>query len=85
MTAPNTDRRSIDRRQDMAAMGATAEQYRHRAQLAEQQREELRAALFDYVKTIAEAGGGDKELFMAAIRQADNAARAVLSKMGGVA
>ena len=38
-----TDRRVSDRRQDLAAMGATAEQYRHRAKLAEDRVAELEA------------------------------------------
>jgi hypothetical protein len=36
-------------------------------------------ALENYVNTIATAGGGDKQLFMAAIRQADEKARAALA------
>lgn len=38
----------------------------------------LREALAAYVETIAAAGGGDKTNFMAAIRAADNNARAAL-------
>ena len=41
---------------------------------------ELVLALEAYVSTIATAGGGDKDLFMAAIREVDNAARAALKK-----
>lgn len=40
---------------------------------------ELEGALNVYVTAIATAGGGDKQLFMAAIRQADDKARAALS------
>ena len=45
MTGANTDRRTADRRQDLAAMGATADQFRHRAKLAEQQRDDLIEAM----------------------------------------
>jgi len=41
---------------------------------------ELVEALQAYVSTIATAGGGDKDLFMAAIREVDNSARAALKK-----
>lgn len=40
---------------------------------------ELEGALNVYVTAIATAGGGDKQLFMAAIRQADDKARAALT------
>ncbi len=39
----------------------------------------LRAGLGNYVKCIASGGGGDMDLFMAAIREVDNEARAALS------
>ena len=41
---------------------------------------ELLEALKNYVHTIASAGGGDRDLFMAAIREADNIARATIAK-----
>lgn len=81
MTAAPQERRLQERR----AQDATVTAALHRAKLAEQQRDEIREALFAYVKTIAEAGGGDKQLFMAAIREADDTARAVLAKTGGAA
>lgn len=45
----------------------------------QRQNAELLAALNGYVSTIASCGGGDKDLFMAAIREADNKARAAIS------
>lgn len=44
---------------------------------------DLLEALEAYVTTMAIAGGGDKALFMAAIRDADNKARAALAKATG--
>ena len=44
---------------------------------------ELLEALQGYVRVIAQAGGGDKQLFMAAIRAADQAARAAIAKATG--
>lgn len=44
---------------------------------------DLLEALEGYVTTIAAAGGGDKALFMAAIREADNKARAAIAKATG--
>ena len=44
---------------------------------------ELLEALDKYVTAIASGGGGDKDLFMAAIREADNAARAAIEKATG--
>lgn len=40
---------------------------------------ELEASLKCYVSAIATAGGGDKQFFMAALRQADDKARAALT------
>lgn len=48
-----------------------------------QQHAELLAALQNYVATIATAGGGDKVLFMAALRGADDKARALIAKATG--
>lgn len=50
MSSPYTglaDRRLTDRRQDIAAMGATAEQFRHRAKLAEEHASMLASQLAD--------------------------------------
>jgi hypothetical protein len=47
------------------------------------ERDELLNALAKYVTVITQAGGGDKALFMAAIREADNTARAVIAKVKG--
>lgn len=44
---------------------------------------ELEMALTVYVTAIATAGGGDKQLFMAALRQADDKARAALTSSTG--
>lgn len=44
---------------------------------------DLLEALESYVTTMAIAGGGDKALFMAAIRDADNKARAAIKKATG--
>ena len=44
---------------------------------------ELLAALSAYVQAVAVGGGDDKESVMAAIRQADNAARAAIAKATG--
>lgn len=44
---------------------------------------DLLEALESYVTTMAIAGGGDKALFMAAIREADNKARAAIAKATG--
>lgn len=47
------------------------------------ERDEAVAALKNYVAVIARAGGGDKQLFMAAIRDADKLSRAVIAKIEG--
>lgn len=44
------------------------------------ERDELLEALKGYVTAIANAGGGDKDMFIAAIREADNKARAAITK-----
>lgn len=44
---------------------------------------ELLEALQRYVSVIACGGGGDRDLFMAAIREADDAARAVIAAATG--
>lgn len=44
------------------------------------ERDELLEALKGYVTAIANAGGGDKDMFIAAIREADNKARAAIAK-----
>ena len=46
---------------------------------------ELLAALTHYLHVMATAGGGDKQLFMAAIREADDKARAAIVKATGSA
>jgi hypothetical protein len=43
--------------------------------------QQVLVALENYVTTIATAGGGDKQLFMAAIRQADDKARAAIAAL----
>lgn len=43
----------------------------------------MREALSNYVRVIANAGGGDKQIFMASIREADDKARAALGWEGG--
>jgi len=48
---------------------------------AEKQRDELLAALEKYVTVMSRCGGGDKQLFMAAIREADNEARAAIASV----
>lgn len=47
------------------------------------QRDELLAALEKYLTVMAQCGGGDKQLFMAAIREADDKARAVIASVKG--
>ena len=56
------------------------------AELAEASKnnDALLEALKGYVTAISTAGGGDKALFMAAIREADNAARAAIDAMKGM-
>lgn len=44
---------------------------------------ELLEALQRYVSVIASGGAGDRDLFMAAIREADDAARAVIAAATG--
>lgn len=47
------------------------------------QRDELRESLGTYIRAIACGGGGDKDLLMAAIREADNEARATVARATG--
>ena len=56
------------------------------AELAEASKnnDALLEALKGYVTAISTAGGGDKALFMAAIREADHAARAAIDAMKGM-
>lgn len=46
-----------------------------------EERDVLLEALKGYVTAISTAGGGDKALFMAAIREADDKARAAIAKV----
>ena len=65
--------------------GLTPRQLAVRITVLEAQSAELLAALTHYLHVMTTAGGGDKQLFMAAIREADDKARAAIVKATGSA